>query len=127
MQRHAKGVLLSSIALCNFDWDNDRIQLESIKDNFNEFDFIDKLQKLTLYCSKCEKRKFINYTVEGVEYCKCAGGGTKTDKEVINIVANCSQYNEWEPYIEQDNMITWRREEKPGFYSYKGFIALNIN
>jgi StAR-related lipid transfer protein 7, mitochondrial len=111
MQRNAKGFLLSSVGLCAFNWDSERINLNSIKHHFDEFDFINQLQKDTIYCNKCGKRKIINYLVEGIDYCNCTDKSSRTNSA-----------DGWEPYLERKNMITWRKEEKKGLYAYKVFV-----
>jgi StAR-related lipid transfer protein 7, mitochondrial len=100
--------------LCSFNWDQERINLSSIKHHFDEFDYIQHLQK-ELYCNKCGKRQAItsSYRSEGVEYCACQKVKSNTTKETDS---------GWIPYLERKNMITWRREERKGLYAYKVYV-----
>lgn len=115
-QRHAKGFLLSSAALLTFDWDRERIEYEDVKDYFDDFNFLERLQKETIICARCQKRKEIDCRVEGVRYCCCP-------KNVTDMLSKeQNQFTAWEPYFEQKSVITWRQEVKPGLYAYKVFV-----
>lgn len=115
-QRHAKGFLLSSTALLAFDWDRERIEFEDVKEYFDDFNFLDRLQKETIFCPRCQKRKQIDCRVEGVRYCSCPRNVTDMLSKEQN------EFTAWEPYIEQKTMITWRKEVKPGLYAYKVYV-----
>lgn len=118
VQRHAKGFLLSSTALlAAFDWDRERIEYEDVKDYFDDFNFLDRLKKETIFCPRCQKRKEIDCRrVEGIRYCCCP-------KNVTDMLSReDNEFTAWEPYIEQNTMITWRKELKPGLYAYKVYV-----
>lgn len=104
--------MLGSVGVYAFDWDLERISFDSIKKHLNEIDYVKRLKKDTLECQQCGKRIRIFSKVEGIEYCSCPKNNCKSSK--------CTE--SWMPYIEQKDMITWRREEKPGFYSYKVYV-----
>ncbi|XP_055619782.1 stAR-related lipid transfer protein 7, mitochondrial-like isoform X1 [Toxorhynchites rutilus septentrionalis] len=116
VQRHAKGFLLSSATLLAFDWDRERIEFEQVKDYFDDFNFLERLQKETIFCPRCQKRKEIDCRVEGVRYCSCPRNDTEKPPKEQN------EFTAWEPYIEQKDMITWRKEVKSGLYAYKVFV-----
>lgn len=117
VQRHAKGFLLSSTALlAAFDWDRERIEYEHVKDYFDDFNFLDRLKKETIFCPRCQKRKEIDCRVEGIRYCCCPKNVTDM------LVREDNEFTAWEPYIEQKTMITWRKELKPGLYAYKVYV-----
>lgn len=115
-QRHAKGFLLSSTALLAFDWNRERIEFEDVKDYFDDFNFLDRLKKETIFCPRCQKRKEIDCRVEGIRYCCCPRNVTDMLSKELN------EFTAWEPYIEQKTMITWRKEVKPGLYAYKVYV-----
>lgn len=108
LQKHARGLMMGSVGVFMFDWNNERISVESMRQHFNEIDFVKQLQKDTVVCPVCNRRRVINYRVEGIAYCTC-------NKKCVPEMPK----NEWMPYLERKNMIIWRREEKPGLYAYK--------
>lgn len=117
VQRHAKGFMLSSTALlAAFDWNRERIEYEDVKEYFDDFNFLDRLKKETIFCPRCQKRKEIDCRVEGIRYCCCP-------KNVTDMLSRGeNEFTAWEPYIEQKSMITWRKELKPGLYAYKVYV-----
>lgn len=82
-----------------------------MKECFNEFEKIDCLRAKTVFDKK--SRNDIN-----------------KNENIQRIHENCGQddayysfdddLDTWEIYIEKNNMITWRREEEDGCFSYKG-------
>lgn len=108
---------MSAISLLTFDWERERIKMESVEEYFEEFDNIQDLQENTIVCPKCNKRKLIgNNQVSGIDYCSRKDHGNEIKRDVT-----------WEPYLERKNMITWRKEEKDGHYSYKSKILTYFN
>lgn len=116
VQRQAKGFLLSSATLLAFDWDRERIEYDDVKEYFDDFNFLERLQRETIFCGQCQKRREIDCRIDGICYCRCPRNVT----EVLSREQN--DYTAWEPYIEQRDMITWRREVKPGLYAYKVYV-----
>lgn len=116
VQRQAKGFLLSSATLLAFDWDRERIEYDDVKEYFDDFNFLERLQRETIYCGQCQKRREIDCRIDGICYCRCP----KNVAEVLGREDN--DFTAWEPYIEQRDMITWRREVKPGLYAYKVYV-----
>lgn len=116
VQRQAKGFLLSSTVLLAFDWDRERIEFDDVKDYFDDFNFLERLKKETIFCPRCQKRKEIDCRVEGVRYCSCP----RSVSDMLSKEQN--EFTAWEPYIEQKTMITWRKEVKPGLYAYKVYV-----
>lgn len=118
VQRHAKGFVISSVGLYTFDWETERISYDTMKTHFDEIDFARNLQKATIVCTICNRRKPIDCKVDGIEYCICTKDIIK--QRSTNGTISLPIYMEWKPYLERKNMVIWRREEKPGLYSYKG-------
>lgn len=116
VQRQAKGFLLSSAALLAFDWDRERIEYDDVKEYFDDFNFLERLQRETIFCGQCQKRREIDCRLDGICYCRCPRNVT----DVLTREQN--DFTAWEPYIEQRDMITWRKEVKPGLYAYKVYV-----
>ena len=76
---------------------------------FEEIELARKLQMDTLICKYCKKARKITEKSPGVDYCKCTITKTK---------------DSWEPYLEREEMIVWRKEEKSSLFSYKGNFCL---
>lgn len=126
IQRHTRGLLLCSIGVIGaFDWDLERISYESIRRHFEEVDSVKRLLKDTIYCVNCGKRLVIDQRQESIVYCSCAtpmSNSAKMSKpsEKMTVVNAENGEKPWRPYLERQNMIVWRREERPGLYAYKG-------
>lgn len=95
--------------------------------HYNEIDYVKRLKKDTIICPLCNRRKIIDYKVEGIEYCCCSKEKLKQfeiqkQSNTVNTINhnNIDTTTEWKPYLERENIIIWRREEKPGLFSYKG-------
>lgn len=115
VQRHARGILLSSVGLYAFDWDSERIRYDNVRSYFLEIDFVKKLQKETLMCVNCKKRRAVGEKFDGIDYCVCK---LRNEKNPISASG-------WEVYIERKNMVIWRKEERSSLYSYKVYAKYN--
>lgn len=109
-------MLMSSAGLFLFDWDKERISIESVKEFVDEFNDINKLKSETIECPNCAKRKLFDVKVDTIDYCNC---GKDKNQDALNST-------DWQPYIERKRMIVWRKEEKSGLYAYKGFFFFLI-
>lgn len=89
------------------EWQNKRIYLDDdMKKYFNEFYNIERLKD----------PKLVENINSECYYNKNGGGNFNQEDE------------EWEFYVQKDNMITWRREEDIGQYAYKGELhVLKMN
>lgn len=107
-----------------FDWDAGRIPYETLRPHLDEIEFVRQLHRATIECGGCHRRIVIDARVPGVEYCRCnaAGSGTSTVTPTPTATAATATptCGEWKPYLERENMVVWRREERPGLYAYKG-------
>lgn len=121
LHTRSRRIVLSATLLAAFDWEKERIEFESVKSERGEFEFVEKLKKRT-FCFVCSKKILIGSTkVAGVEYCSC----DRKQLEVLKLKEQHEKLDDdegWEPYIECNKMITWRREEKPGLYAYKVYV-----
>lgn len=97
---HTKGFILASIPFA-FDWNKERIATEVIQKQLNAIEYVHQLHDQTLLCCDCHLRKVIDRRVEGISYCMCRHGNGRATKVM----------DEWEPYLERDNIIIWRRPE----------------
>lgn len=108
---HTKGLLLASIPFA-FNWNQERIPNEVIHQQLDAIDYVHQLHDGTLVCPECSLRRVIDRRVEGINYCRCRNGSCKTTTVM----------DEWEPYLERDNIIIWRRPEggrNAGQFAYK--------
>ncbi|CAK1554407.1 unnamed protein product [Leptosia nina] len=82
-------------------------ELQSLLD---ELEDLQKLAKLTIYCTSCGKRLVIDRKQSGVSYCVC-----KDSKP------SQSSSEGWVPFMEAVDVIIWRKEYKAGSgqYAYK--------
>lgn len=107
--------MFSSVGLAAaFDWDSERINYDSVRKHFDELELVKRLRAETIFCDKCRQRRMINGKKEGTVYCTCPNSNTKV------VASNESIEKSWQPYMERQEMIVWRREERPGMYAYKG-------
>lgn len=74
---------------------------------------VERLRVETIYCAKCRQRRLIDQKVDGIIYCKCG------NVQAAEVTKQVSSERPWQPYLERENMIIWRREERPGLYAYK--------
>lgn len=113
--------MFSSVGLAAaFDWDSERINYDSVRKHFDELELVKRLRSETIFCDECRQRRVIDAKKEGTVYCTCPKSNTKamqtpTSKE--------SMEKPWLPYMERDEMIVWRREERPGMFAYKGQLS----
>lgn len=113
------GVGLAS----TFDWDSERINYESVRKNFDELDLVERLRQDTIHCDKCGHRLVIDCRLDGIVYCKCSIANTcasRTAKIIAPSHGGKPYEKPWQPYMERQNMIIWRREEQSGLFAYKG-------
>jgi len=99
----------------------DTISDDLITSHTKDLSYIQQLKDTTLTCTACQKRHFIDVTVEGVEYCCC-------EKKIASAYGIRSQSPDgddisggWVPFLERKDILVWRREtpENPGLYAYK--------
>lgn len=144
LERHAKGIMFSGVGLASaFDWDSERINYESVRKNFNELELVERLRLETIHCDKCGHRLIIDCKIDGIVYCTCStantcasravqsssssgaanGTGTGTAASTSKAGKQCETYEKpWQPYLERESIIIWRREEQPGLFAYKGML-----
>lgn len=88
-----------------FDWDKERVRLdETVYEFFSEFERIECLKSQAAYPS--EKAKQVKSD--------CDEAANHSSQYRLN------NLDSWEFYVQKSSMITWRREEEPGHYAYKG-------
>ncbi|XP_015592069.1 stAR-related lipid transfer protein 7, mitochondrial [Cephus cinctus] len=111
--RNAKEFLVSAVGVSIYNWDRERISDEEMYSYSKEIDGIYKLRESTVTCNNCHQRLVIDVTQTGIEYCKCHGAKAA--------IANCQNEEEWQPFIERQDMLVWRKEEPGtgGLYAYK--------
>lgn len=121
-ERHARGVMFSSVGLAAaFDWDSERINYDSVRKHFDELELVKRLRAETIFCDKCRQRRVIDCKLEDTVYCTCPNSSTK----VVATPSKETLEKSWQPYMERQDMIVWRHEERPGMYAYKGRFTEN--
>lgn len=105
---HTKGLLLASLPFV-FDWNAERISNEVIQEQLQAIDYVHRLHEQTLFCGDCHLRRTIDRRVDGISYCSCRQGSGRATKVM----------DQWEPYLERDNIIIWRRPQGGGQFAYK--------
>lgn len=75
-----------------------------------EIDYVHRLEENTLFCPVCHLRRMIDRRMEGISYCNCRPSCGK---------AVPTSMDEWEPYLERDNILIWRQPQGQGQFAYK--------
>ncbi|XP_043667368.1 stAR-related lipid transfer protein 7, mitochondrial-like [Vespula pensylvanica] len=110
--RNSRKFLVGTVGVSVYNWDLERISDEEVNSYRQEIESIYKLRDSTVICSKCHLRIVIDNgnKQEGIEYCKCDGVKINTNKDPSG----------WQPYIERQDMLIWRKEEEDtGLFAYK--------
>lgn len=117
-----------------FDWDSERINYESVRKNFDELELVARLRQETIHCDTCGHRLIIDCKLDGIVYCTCSTGNTCASKAAKLAASaapshggkSCEAYEKpWQPYMERQNMIIWRREEQSGLFAYKSLASID--
>lgn len=107
LSKRGKEFALGAISFSSYNWDQNRIQETEIKKYAKEFEYIDILKEHTI-CLSCDPtKKFDNTSI-----CKCSGTKGKTSNK---------SYDDWTPFIENHDLVVWRRLHPSGYYEYKMF------
>ncbi|XP_014488955.1 PREDICTED: stAR-related lipid transfer protein 7, mitochondrial-like isoform X2 [Dinoponera quadriceps] len=108
--RITRNFLFSTIAVTMYNWDRERIGDEEINKYIHEIEGIHRLRECTVICAKCHLRIVVDVIQSNVKYCKCNG---------VQSTASNQNSDGWQPYIERQDMLIWRRQEPGGLYAYK--------
>ncbi|XP_074116093.1 stAR-related lipid transfer protein 7, mitochondrial isoform X1 [Cotesia typhae] len=113
--RNSKEFLISAVGVSMFNWDEERIDDQELYSYADEIKTIHKLRNTTVVCENCHLRLIIDKKQPNVTYCTCNKSKSINSSENIE--------NEWEPFIERQDMMIWRKEEPNtgGMYAYKVF------
>lgn len=111
LQKNTKHYLLGAVGVA-YNWDDERISDNEVNSYKNEIRGIHKLMDSTVVCAKCNLRRVIDICQPGIKYCKC------TDCQTT---ARSEQMEGWQPFIEREDMLIWRKEEpnSGGLFAYK--------
>ncbi|XP_057332703.1 stAR-related lipid transfer protein 7, mitochondrial [Microplitis mediator] len=114
LTRNGKEILISAVGVTMFNWDQERITDNELYSYADEIKVIHKLRNTTVVCENCNLRLIIDKKQPNVSYCTCNNSKSSINK---------SDDNEWEPFIERQDMLIWRKEEpnSGGMYAYKVF------
>lgn len=124
----ASGSGAGASSAVTFDWEAERISYDAMRPHLDEIEFVRKLQQATIVCGVCRRRTLIDARIDGIEYCTCGGNKAKKPTVVTNAAKTTTDkvmnFSEWIPYLERENMVVWRREERPGLFAYKGMNSI---
>lgn len=113
---------MGAAGLCAFDWDKERLTLDdSAKYFLEEFDRIDRLKAQAEFAKSGKTPTNGNGNNQNN-----ANATAPTADEESQVNRDKKEMESWEFYVQRDNMITWRREEEEGHYSYKGESVLDL-
>ncbi|KAK2579200.1 hypothetical protein KPH14_002720 [Odynerus spinipes] len=104
---------VGAVGVSVYNWDRERIPDEEVNSYSQELEGIYKLRDSTVVCTKCRLRIIIDSSSKqpGIEYCQCHGAKT---------TATLNKDHGWQPYIERQDMLVWRRQESDtGLFAYK--------
>ncbi|XP_070170560.1 stAR-related lipid transfer protein 7, mitochondrial isoform X2 [Polyergus mexicanus] len=113
LARNTRNFLISATGVTVYDWNRDRISDEEINRYNREIEGIHRLRDSTVVCAKCHLRIVIDIVQPNVKYCKCNG--------VQSSVASNQDLDSWQPFIERQDMLIWRKKEPDsgGLFAYK--------
>ncbi|CAH2002180.1 unnamed protein product [Acanthoscelides obtectus] len=106
LARKGKELALGAVGVSAYNWKDDRIPLEDIKQHQGEFDYVQLLKENTI-CMLCDPS---SKTTINTSVCECGTAG-KPDTS--------KSYDQWVPYLERDDLVVWRRPHPSGLYEYK--------
>ncbi|KAJ8976250.1 hypothetical protein NQ317_003593 [Molorchus minor] len=107
LTRKGKEFALGAIGVSVYDWKENRIPEEDIKNHSNELEYIDTLKDNTI-CMACDSTNKNNPSYSSSKaVCKC--GTLQLNKT----------YDNWTLFIKQDDLIVWKRLHSSGQYEYK--------
>lgn len=87
-----------------FDWDKERIRIDdTVQEFFNEFERIECLKSQVSFAKDGHHRKED----------ECMETSRQQNYKLNDL-------GSWDFYVKKNSMITWKREEEPGHYAYKG-------
>ncbi|XP_046487184.1 stAR-related lipid transfer protein 7, mitochondrial isoform X1 [Neodiprion pinetum] len=117
--QNTRKYLFGAAGVSAYNWDRERIPDNELHRYSKELTDIYQLRENTVTCAKCHLRLVIDVTQSGVKYCQCHGA-----KPALASVQNgliLSNGDQWQPFIERQDMIMWRKEEPEsgGLYAYK--------
>ncbi|CAH2002178.1 unnamed protein product [Acanthoscelides obtectus] len=110
LARKGKELALGAVGVSAYNWKDDRIPLEDIKQHQGEFDYVQLLKENTI-CMLCDPS---SKTTINTSVCECGTAG-KPDTS--------KSYDQWVPYLERDDLVVWRRPHPSGLYEYKKLFA----
>lgn len=100
LQRRGRELMLS--AGIAYNWDRNRISEDEMRTHMEEIEYIQLLKRKTIECTTCDK---VDKNI--ISFCEC---DTRKDLKT---------YDGWTVFIEQQDLIVWRRPHKSGSYEYK--------
>lgn len=105
--KHGKELMFGAVGVSCYNWEGNRISDDEIQTYMNDIDYIRLLSEKTIACESCK--------MEQPELYK----KNKTICECPNKDSPAREYDNWVAFIEQKDMVVWRRLHESGCYEYK--------
>lgn len=107
LTKHSKELILGAVGINCYNWEKNRIPDSEILIHTKEFEYIEKLRKNTIKCSLCDVAPRNEKKI-----CHCP------DKTQF-------KFEEWELFVEKDDLLIWRKLHSNGCYEYKVYGSYN--
>lgn len=111
--KRSKDLVLAAVGVSAYNWETNRISEDDMKKHLNELEYINKLKEHTI-CMACDPTNRAKFQDEK-PICEC---GTLRK-------SNPSKYDDWETFIQEKDLVVWRRLHPSGFYEYKVYGSYN--
>lgn len=105
--KHGKEFICGAVGVGAYNWDKNRIPDQEVLKHTKEFEYIEKLRQNTIKCSLCDVAPRNNKKI-----CHCP------DKSKF-------KFEEWELFVEKDDLLIWRKLHSNGCYEYKVYGSYN--
>lgn len=107
LTKHSKEIICSAVGITSYNWAENRIPDSEILKHKKEFEYIEKLRNSTIKCDLCELKP-------------------KSEKKICHCPEKSKfKFEEWELFIEKDDLLIWRKLHSSGCYEYKVYGSYN--
>lgn len=113
LTRNGKECLFSAIGVVCYNWERNRISDDEIRSHMNEIEYIQLLRDKTVKCQVCNQEPEIS-DKNIMAFCDCKGRKASLDT-----------FENWSLFIQQNDLIVWRRLHQSGSYEYKVYGSYN--
>lgn len=107
LTKHGKEFICAACGVHLYNWEQNRIPDDEILIHKKEFEYIEKLKNNTIKCSLCNVAQRNEKKI-----CHCP------DKTKF-------KFEEWELFVEKDDLLIWRKMHSNGCFEYKVYGSYN--